>query len=484
MISWLGAFGLVAGFLLLLRAFGLTERSRQVIETTRASMAVIRAPSMSDEAKEAALQANAKALLRASVVLMLGLAAALLLPAAVVWVFDWLGWMAFDGVLAVSFSPVFLLISSVVVIVGLLAAGRASREPASYSAVDRALHRVAFATYEVQADLARIEDRLFQARLASCSSERPVFITSLPRAGTTLLLECCAAMPEFASHSYRDMPFVLIPCLWGTFSAGFRREARLQPRAHGDGMQIDFDSPEAFEEVLWTTFWDEQYLADRIMPWPVRDRREFAAFFARHMRKIIYVRRAGRAEGVRYVSKNNLNIARVALLGQLFADRTIVVPVRSPLAHASSLLEQHRQFLALHARDPFASRYMRAIGHFDFGAHLRPVDFDGWYDRRVSRDAQTIGFWLEYWVATYRHLLTANAGLVHLVDYDRLCMDPSPSLRRLADRLAVRDADGLIAAAARIRPARPHAVDASAVAPEILREATSLHDALREAASL
>ena len=121
MISWLGAFGLVVAFVLLLRAFGLTERSRQVLETTRASMAVMRASSMSDEAKEAALQANARTLLRASVVLVFGLAAALLLPVAVLWVFDWLGWMEFGRVLAVSFSPVFLLISGAVVVVGLLA---------------------------------------------------------------------------------------------------------------------------------------------------------------------------------------------------------------------------------------------------------------------------------------------------------------------------------------------------------------------------
>ncbi len=379
---------------------------------------------MSDEAKEAALQANAKALLRASVVLVFGLAAALLLPVAVLWVFDRLGWMEFGRVLAVSFSPVFLLISGAVVVVGLLAEARTSREPAESTrrSTGRCIgSRSRPMKFRPTCRISRTASS--EPASGLCSSERPVFITSLPRAGTTLLLECCAAMPEFAAHSYRDMPFVLIPCLWGTFSAAFRREGRLQPRAHGDGMQIDFDSPEALEEVLWMTFWDEQYLADRILPWPVRDRREFGAFFARHMRKIIYVRRAERAEGVRYVSKNNLNIARVPLLSQMFGDGTIVVPLRSPLAHASSLLEQHRQFLALHARDPFASRYMRAIGHFDFGAHLRPMDFDGWYDGRVSRDAQTMGFWLEYWVATYRHLLTADAALIHLVDYDRLCTE-------------------------------------------------------------
>jgi hypothetical protein len=483
MISWLGAFGLVVAFVLLLRGFGLTERSRQVLETTRASLAVMRSPSMSDEAKEAAMQANAKTLLGASLVLVFGLATALALPIGVLWVFDRLGWMRLGTVLAVSFSPVFLLISSAIVLGGLLAGARRTRPPESYSAVDRALHRVAFATYEVQADLSHLEDRIFKARLGASSSARPVFITSLPRAGTTLLLECCAAMPEFASHSYRDMPFVLIPCLWGTFSAGFRREGRLQPRAHGDGMQIDFDSPEALEEVLWTTFWEEQYLADRIRLWPTRDRHEFAAFFASHMRKIVYARRAERSAGVRYISKNNLNIARVPLLHEMFGDGTIVVPFRGPLAHASSLLEQHRQFLALHARDPFASRYMRAIGHFDFGAHLRPVDFDGWYDARASRDAQTLDFWLEYWVAAYRHLLTADAARVHLLDYDELCANPLAGLRRLADLLAVRDADRLIAAAAGIRPARPHAVDSAGISSAILGEATSVYDALREAAS-
>ena len=81
------------------------------------------------------------------------------------------------------------------VIVTLLLGGRPGRADADgYSGVDRALHRVAFATYEVQADLADIEDRLYASHLGSLTNQRPVFITSLPRAGTTLLLECCAAL--------------------------------------------------------------------------------------------------------------------------------------------------------------------------------------------------------------------------------------------------------------------------------------------------
>lgn len=483
MSSWLAAFGLLAVFVLLARAFGLTERSRTVLATTRESMAVMRAPSMSDAQKEAALQANAISLLKSFVTLSAGLAVAALLPAGMLWLCDRLGWLSFDRVLGVSLSPAFLIVSVVLVVLTLFMGGRdAPADGEGYSAVDRALHRIAFATYDMQADLADIEDRVFAAHMTPVMNQRPVFITSLPRAGTTLLLECCAGLDEFASHTYRDMPFVMIPYLWSTFSGGFRRSGQLKERAHGDGMQIDFDSPEALEEVIWLKFWEKQYQADRILPWPSRPRAEFTTFLARHMRKIAYVRRGSRADGVRYISKNNLNIARVPLVHQMFPDATFVVPVRSPLDHCSSLLQQHRQFSELHARDPFASRYMRAIGHFDFGAHLRPVDFDRWYDGRTQKDPLTLAFWLEYWVAAYQHLLASDRALVHFLDYDRLCADPVPGLRRLAERIDCRDTDRLLASAAAIHPARARSIETSGVPDALLRQAQDVYGALCEAA--
>ena len=51
MTSWLAAFGLLAAFVLVARALGLTERSRRVLATTRESMAVMRAASLTDEQK-------------------------------------------------------------------------------------------------------------------------------------------------------------------------------------------------------------------------------------------------------------------------------------------------------------------------------------------------------------------------------------------------------------------------------------------------
>ncbi len=129
----------------------------------------------------------------------------------------------------------------------------------SYSRLDRWLHHLAFKAITPQKAMADIEESLFATRLEPLAVTRPVFITSLPRAGTTLLLELLAGTDRFATHTYRDMPFVLCPLLWERLSSGFRTSDPLRERAHGDGISINSDSPEAFEEILWKAFWPRNY---------------------------------------------------------------------------------------------------------------------------------------------------------------------------------------------------------------------------------
>ena len=38
-----------------------------------------------------------------------------------------------------------------------------------------------------------------------------------------------------------------------------RGDTELKERAHGDGIKVSTESPEAFEEVFWKTFSDEEY---------------------------------------------------------------------------------------------------------------------------------------------------------------------------------------------------------------------------------
>ncbi|HZD26010.1 MAG TPA: sulfotransferase, partial [Alphaproteobacteria bacterium] len=198
-------------------------------------------------------------------------------------------------------------------------------ERAAYSGLDRLLHRVAFDEVfhgiALQRALAELEDGLVARKIeAVAPSAPPVFVTALPRAGTTLVLNLLARVPGFASHTYRDMPFLLAPLLWGRLSRPFRKSASEAERAHGDGVMVGYDSPEAFEEVLWLAFWRDKYHADRIEPWTADDRDpEFESFFNRHIAKLLAARAAER-DGPppnRYLSKNNANIARLGLLPEL-----------------------------------------------------------------------------------------------------------------------------------------------------------------------
>lgn len=291
-------------------------------------------------------------------------------------------------------------------------------------------------------------------------------------------------MPDLAAHCYRDMPYALIPCLWHRFSSPFQRSVEKKPRSHGDGILIDLNSPEALEEMIWMAFWRRPYGDDRIAPWPDRDHPEFEAFFRAHMRKIVWLRRGHAEPEARYVSKNNLNIARIRWLCRRFPDATLIVPFRSPAQHASSLLKQHRRFLRIHEENPFACEYMRALGHFDFGRNLRPINFDQWLDRRTSRDAMELSFWLEYWIAGYGDLLRAAADFpqVHFLHYEAFCEAPEAGLRALGALIGTRHSPALLSHAPTIRKGSPHDTAADAIPPDLLRQATALYDRLTQLA--
>lgn len=347
-----------------------------------------------------------------------------------------------------------------------------------YAKLDRVLHRLAFSAIELQKALADVEDRLYARRLGSVGTDRPVFITALPRAGTTLLLETLGSLEIFVTHTYRNMPFLLIPLLWNAISHPFRAQNVVFDRAHGDGMTVGYDSPEAFEEVLWHAFWPNKYLGDRIVPWTATDEDtygEFASFFKTHITKLASLRAGREPEAIRYLSKNNANLSRIQKIVRVFPDAVVLVPFRNPLDQAASMLRQHHHFLSIHAAEPFTRRYMEDIGHFEFGANLRPIDFDRWLNREDPKLTQTANFWLKYWCVAYAHVLADLSDNVALVSYDLLCADSPTGLRRIGEAIGVDEATSLVSAADRFRT--PTAYDAADlnVDAKLLDSVSALH---------
>ena len=344
-----------------------------------------------------------------------------------------------------------------------------------YSFTDRTLHKLSFSTLQTQIDFSEMEERLLGKDLAEIENREPVFITALPRAGTTLLLDWCADLDEFATHCYRDMPFVLLPLFWNKFSSRFRKDDTPRERAHGDGMLVSVDSPEAFEEMIWKTWWRDQYKSDYIQPWNTNEDAEFRQYFSNHLKKITKLRQKSADTPARYISKNNANIARIEWLSENFSDAKFVVLFRDPGYHASSLLKQHIEFLEIHKQDVFARDYMSGIGHFDFGENLLPINFNDWLAKAEYSDPTHLGFWLEYWVNTYQHLLDQASDRIYFLSYDKLCEKPEHHLSKLADFLAITDTASFLKKSEDIRAGTTRDIDFSTVSESLIDSVQSTH---------
>ncbi|WP_179378336.1 sulfotransferase [Jannaschia marina] len=471
--------GIVA-FVAVLRVLDAQRVAGGIIGTTQQALSVMANSDLPDDDKEVEVR-------RASIKLLGGFfriatigVAAFAAPALIVWGGSALGFYSVDQAMAVALGWPFILGSTAVMVaiwIGLdrlrdETTGDDARAEVPYSPVDKALHDFAFAAPDRQIRLGNLETRLYRRRINADAAARPVFITSLPRAGTTIMLEGLADLPFFASATYRHMPFTLSPLLWGGFSRAFRKETDKAERAHGDGIEVGLESPEAFEEMLWMAFWPNHYKTDHIAPWTAEDRNpEFEAFFRTHMAKIV----ATKPDAGRYISKNNANIARLGLLQRMFPDASIIVPVRNPRAQVRSLLRQNLHFAELHAREPFARRYMEGLGHYEFGAALRPIAFEDAPEDANGSD--NVDFWLRYWIAAYRHVLSTAGPQTVLVDYDALCSEPGDVLPDLGAAMGLEHPGDLTPVAGILRAPTP-APDLAGASASLMQQADDLHNEL------
>ncbi len=439
----------VLGFGLALWKFRIVPVAQKAVTAAMTGLSTMMDRELDDDAKETAVRGAAFALIGAALSIALRFAGALAIAALPILLFDALGLIESDAVLALMLRLDYILIVSVVAILAgeILrrrfqgqASETAPGRSGTYSLVDRFLHGMAFSSPFVLRFASRLETAFVSS--AHLEPEAPIFITSLARGGTTSLLNALAQVPGIATHTYRDMPFLTAPVLWNRIAGGRRRQVTQRERAHGDGLTIDLDSPEAFEEVIWQLHWPEKYRMDRIDLWSLNDRDvEAERFLTDHMRKIVRAR-LGKApsQPFRYCSKNNANIARLGFLAEAFPGCRIVVPLRRPETHAASLLRQHRNFLAQQAEDDFIRRYMRDIGHFEFGLNLRPMMFAGFDPEKY--DPKTPDYWLDYWIHAFREVQTrlSEGQELLLVAQDKLRADPAHSLRSLFEALNL-DAD-------------------------------------------
>jgi hypothetical protein len=298
-----------------------------------------------------------------------------------------------------------------------------------YRFLDRLLHRLAL-HYRSVAELSfDLDQRLAKALPEEITSGmKHVFIAGLARSGTTILLRRLHESKCFRSLTYRDMPFVLAPFIWGKLSSISRRERHHTERAHGDGIEIDFDSPESLEEVFWRTFCGHNYIG------PVSLRPHHPAFEQiREFRRYVSAILSTTSPQQRYLSKNNNNILRLDAIRKAFPAAIIMIPFRDPVQQASSLLQQHLNFSAVQKESRFVLDYMTWLGHHEFGQGHRRFQIN--HCEQQAYPVTSLNYWLQSWCEVYSWLESAKPDQALFVCYEDLCTDDSIWIRleQLAD---------------------------------------------------
>ena len=286
------------------------------------------------------------------------------------------------------------------------------------------------------------ETAFLQSELSSIQIEKPVFITGLARAGTTLLLELFSAADRIATHRYRDFPFLTVPYVWNRYLDLHSVSQEPVERAHQDRIKITRESPEAFEEPLWHAFFPEAHSPTAIHRLDEHAANpDFERYFQDHIRKLLWIR-----QGDRYLSKGNYNISRIEYLARLFPDARFVVAIRHPLTHVHSLVRQHQLFSDYAASDARVPVYLAAAGHFEFGPQRVPIRIDAAQGDRIleawSRGDDYLGYAIQ-WAEIYGFVNALREKAPHIAErmlvvrYEDLCDDPDRIVRSVLRHIQV-----------------------------------------------
>ena len=261
----------------------------------------------------------------------------------------------------------------------------------NYNKFQKFLHDLVLSKNFINKALFEIE-KIIYLKTIQINDQSHVFITGLPRSGTTSLLNFLYSSSQYASLTYKSIPFVLSPNLSKLFHI---KNIAKKERMHGDGIYYDLNSPEAFDEVFFNM--NNDFIKDELL--------NYFQLICSSQNKI------------RYLSKNNRNFNRMDLISKFLPNCNFLIPIREPLQHSYSLLKQHLHFSQLQKKDDFIRRYMNYLGHNDFG-----LDHKSWNNPINYQDLNKIDYWLEQWCLFYQNIFYQYQSYenCHFILYEQL----------------------------------------------------------------
>ncbi|MFW9787374.1 MAG: sulfotransferase [Candidatus Thorarchaeota archaeon] len=287
-----------------------------------------------------------------------------------------------------------------------------------------------------------LEFRKYGKQLESYQVDRPIFVTGIARAGTTITLEMLSHHPDVAYHRYLHMVLPYAPHWIQQIADKTPIMLAFTERIHKDRIEVNRTSPEAVEEIFWQRYFKDTLNESKsnVLRAEVSNP-EFESFYKEHIRKLLADQKR-----IRYAAKNNYNVTRMEYIQKILPDVKFVIIVRNPFDHIASLSKQDIIFREIEEQDPRLLDWTKIIGHREFGGAKICINVDDtdlveeirndWSNKNTYVEG-----WAKYWASIYSHVhqtlknnqQLAKASLV--VRYETLCESPDKTIDKIFEHV-------------------------------------------------
>lgn len=290
----------------------------------------------------------------------------------------------------------------------------------------------------------KTESLVLRKQMADYEIDRPIYVTGMARAGTTVTLEMLSQHPSVATHRYLHMVLPYTPHFIQLAANVLPLMKSPVERLHKDRLIVTRDSPEAVEEIIWQRFFSsildesQSNILDSTTSNP-----DFEMFYMEHLRKLLFNQNAAR-----YAAKNNYNASRLEYLQKMFPDVRFVVVVRDPYDHIASLAKQDIILSNLESADPRLLDWTKIIGHREFGSAKICINFGNSRTVEMIRNLWSspktyARGWAVYWNEAYSYIfekLDSNPNLADasiVVRYEDLCEFPKKTIDAIVQHVEI-----------------------------------------------
>lgn len=257
-------------------------------------------------------------------------------------------------------------------------------------------------------------------------NKKCIFVTGMPRSGTTILTHIISNFNDVGSFNYSDLPFTKIPFFWSKINWLYYLKNKSFERIHGDGLKINLLSPDAFEELIWSenlpNYKNENF--SKILD-SSYENKELERELARSINKILLLRKKNI-----YLSKGNYNLFRIKYINKILKNPFFIICIRNPFDVIQSSVRVHNKFLKIGKENKNFTDEMNELCHFEFGENRKDP-----FKKNFHKDGTK--YYESQWIQMHKLILDnyTNLNNVFLVNFDKLTLNPEQSVSVIANKI-------------------------------------------------